>query len=82
MEYTANIFGYSEHRRFIPGNSVKVNASSLDESLPLIEAEARKQFPLPKFPVVHIDRIFQGDKLVYRTAWSEEGTILAALSLK
>lgn len=77
MEYTTYVFGCPDEDKpvYIPGDEIKVNASSLDEALPLIEQKARIQFPLDRFPLVHIDHIYDEKGLVCRTEWDEIGPL-------
>jgi len=79
IEYEAYVFGCPDKNRpiYVPGNLVKVNASCLDEALILAEIASRKQFPESLFPMVHVDQVYRGKELVYKTAWDETGPLAA-----
>ncbi len=82
MEYIAKVFGCPDKDRpiYIPGNEIRVNADSLDRALDLIDIEARRtEFPLARFPLVHIDQVRTEDnRIVYQTSWDELDPLVSA----
>lgn len=84
--YTAEIFikKYIKNRTLTgwqKGGCLEVKADSLDSAIDIIKRKSKERFPESQYPEVHLDNIISNGKLVYKTAWDEEGNPLVTVIL-
>lgn len=81
-KYTARIFVRRKILEDMPrgyqnAGLIQVTENSLARAIESINQESHKKFPEPEY-IVHVDHVTKAEKVVYQTAWDEEGNPIAS----